>query len=332
MKKSKKLTAAFLAVCFIIALSSCANCGVISFGTGNTGGNYYSFGSAYAQLMHEDNAKIQLDVKTTAGSAANLRLIQQGFLDIAIAQSDILMDAYSGDGDFASTPCNGIRAIAGLYIEECQIIVRAESDIYSVSDLYNKRISVGENESGVIKNAREILEANGITFDMIDGVYLSFSDSAKELEANNIDAFFCTAGAPTAAIRELAKSVPIRIIPLDETTINRMTANFFGYTACTIPANTYQGQTEDIQTVGVKAVLVAANNMPDDTAYQLTQVIFDRSSELRYFSPFAGDDTDFATSGIPISFHAGAAARYAENGINTETTDSGAVRSHPFGN
>ncbi len=44
-----------------------------------------------------------VDVKATAGSAANLRLLQQGFLQLAIVQSDTLQDAANGQGDFAET-------------------------------------------------------------------------------------------------------------------------------------------------------------------------------------------------------------------------------------
>lgn len=67
------------AVLCLSALTSCRNEGTVSFGTGNIGGNYYTYGNAFAQLVSSDNEKINLNIKETAGSAANLRLIQQGF-------------------------------------------------------------------------------------------------------------------------------------------------------------------------------------------------------------------------------------------------------------
>ncbi len=65
-----------------------------------------------------------VDVKATAGSAANLRLLQQGFLQLAIVQSDTLQDAANGQGDFAETgPLDGYSAVAWLYTEVCQLVV-----------------------------------------------------------------------------------------------------------------------------------------------------------------------------------------------------------------
>lgn len=304
-------------------LSSCSDKTTLSFGTGNIGGNYYSYGNAYSQLLNADDENIMVNVRTTAGSAANLRLIQQGFLDIAVAQSDTLLEAYSGRGDFSELPCIGVRAVAGLYTEECQIIVSADSDIHTVSDLYGKRVSVGENESGVTKNAEQILQASGLTFDMIRAEHLSFSDSADALEKGNIDAFFCTAGAPTTAVSELSKGHEIRLISIDENTVQKIIETFPGYTRCVIPSSVYQGQNEDVVTVGVKAVLVAGSKVDTDTAYQLVNTLFEHRSELRYATCADELNIDFAVEGIAVPFHEGAAKWYESKGKSVDSISDG---------
>lgn len=309
-------------------LCGCQGSKPLSFGTGNIGGNYYTYGNAYAQCITGDNEKLTVNVKATAGSAANLRLIQQGFLDIAVTQSDTLMEAYNGEGTFSGNACEGVRALAGLYIEECQIVVRADSEIYAVSDLYKKRVSVGEEESGVVRNAEQLMAVNGISPDMVQEQHLSFSDSAAALENGAIDAFFVTAGAPTTAVSELSREMEIRVLSLDDTTIERITKQYQGYTVCTIPADTYAGQTEEIRTVGVKAVLVAGNKLPDKTAKQLVETLFTHSEELRYATSVSALDKTFAVSDIPVPFHKGAAEWYSENGIDVETNANGTVGNH----
>jgi len=311
------------AVFMMFILSSCSDKITLSFGTGNIGGNYYSYGNAYSQLLNADDENIMVNVRTTAGSAANLRLIQQGFLDIAVAQSDTLLEAYSGQGNFSDIPCIGVRAVAGLYTEECQIIVSEDSDIKTVSDLYGKRVSVGEKESGVTKNAEQILQASGLTFDMIKPEYLSFSDSADALEKGSIDAFFCTAGAPTTAVSELSKDYDIRLISLDENTVNKIIDTYPGYTKCVIPSSVYQGQSEDVVTVGVKAVLVAGSKVTSDTAYKLVNTLFDHKSELRYATCADELDIDFAVEGIAVPFHEGAAKWYESNGKSVDSVSDG---------
>ena len=87
-----------------------------------------------------------------------------------------------------------------------------------------------------------------------------------------------------------------------------------GYTRCTIPANTYAGQTEEVQTIGVKAVLVASTDLKDDEVTYLTEFIFNNADKL----PHNTSDkltVDYAVQDIPASFHAGAAKFYDSQGV-----------------
>lgn len=324
----KKFTLIFLGLLLIFSLSACTQTeSELRFGTGGTGGNYYAYGNVLANLL-EDQFDVAVDVKATAGSAANLRLLQQGFLQLAFAQSDTLHDANQGIGNFTSGKLSGYSAIAGIYTEACQIIVTADSDIHSIADLAGKRVSVGEMDSGVTRNAEQLLLASGLTFDTLGEVqYLSFSGSAANMAAGELDAFFCTASAPTTAVAELAKMQDIRLLSLDERTIEQMLNLYDCYTKCVIPAETYQGQDEDVTTIGVKAVLLASDQMDKDTVQQITKVLFENTTAVQYATTF--DCTfhlDTATSNIPIPFHPGAAAYYAEHGYEVNVGGNGELR------
>lgn len=287
----------------------------VRFGTGGTGGMYYAYGSELAKLIQAEDKGHALDVKTTAGSAANLRLLREKFLDLAIVQSDTLSNAINGRGVFAAAgPGVGYAAVAGLYTEACQIVVSKNSGIMEVGDLVGKRVSVGERESGVLQNAEQILMSHGLTFEMLEPSYLSFSDSAAALAKGQIDAFFITAGAPTAAIGALAGKKEIRLLSIAPDIQNNMMKLYKGYTRCTIPANTYAGQTEDVSTIGVKAVLVASTDLKDDEVAYLTEFVFKSADKL----PHNTSDkltNEYAVQDIPSSFHAGAAKFYEAQGV-----------------
>ncbi len=304
----------------IIAL--CFGCGgeksanqATRFGTGGTGGMYYAYGSELAKMIQAEDSSHALDVKTTAGSAANLRLLREQFLDLAIVQSDTLSNAVNGRGIFAAAgPGVGYAAVAGLYTEACQIIVDKNSGITEVGDLVGKKVSVGERESGVLQNAEQILMSHGLTFEMLEVSYLSFADSAAALERGEIDAFFVTAGAPTAAVAELATKKEIQILSIAPDIQSNMMRLYKGYTRCTIPANTYAGQTEEISTIGVKAVLVASTDLKEDEVTYLTEFIFKNAENL----PHNTTDkltNEYAVQDIPASFHAGAAKFYESQGV-----------------
>ena len=288
----------------------------IRFGTGGTGGMYYAYGTELAKLIHTDGKGYALDIKTTAGSAANLRLLREKFLDAAIVQSDTLSNAIEGTGVFTEIGQGvGYAAVAGLYTEACQIVVAQDSNINAVNDLVGKKVSVGEKESGVLQNAEQILMAHGLTFEMIEPSYLSFSEAAEALKSGKIDAFFITAGAPTEAVLSLAVNKGVRLIEIAPEIQNNMMKLYKGYTRCTIPAGSYPGQDSDVSTIGVKAVLVASTDLNDETVAYLTEFVCKNADKLPHNTSDKNFTTNYAVQDIPAAFHAGAAKFYDSQGV-----------------
>ena len=58
------------------------------------------------------------------------------------------MAGFYGKGTFHSGKYSGYKAVASLYPEACQIVVRKDSGIDSPDDLEGKTISIGAEESG----------------------------------------------------------------------------------------------------------------------------------------------------------------------------------------
>ena len=110
----------------------------LKFGAADIGGMYYSFASTFTQLADKEIDGYTFETRTTAGSVANLRLISDGYIDLAIVQADLLSDAYNATGAFTDKKYQkGYKAVASLYTEACQIVVRNDSGITSVEDLIN---------------------------------------------------------------------------------------------------------------------------------------------------------------------------------------------------
>ena len=65
---------------------------------GRTGGTYHAFADTFAGLITAGKEKCTVEVKTTAGSAANLRLLSDGYIQMAVAQNDLTNDAYYAAG------------------------------------------------------------------------------------------------------------------------------------------------------------------------------------------------------------------------------------------
>lgn len=315
MKKRKRtLALAFAAAALAsLLLAGCRKgASQIRMGTAGEGGNYYSFGQSFRKYLEDDIEGLSVEVRATAGSAANLRLLTDKgkYLDLAIAQADVISDDIAGGN-------KGYSAIAGLYTEACQVVTLDGSGIETVRDLRGKRVSVGEAESGSEKNAWQILQAYGLSADMVEAVNLNYADAADALGSGEIDAFFCTVGVQTTTVEQLAKKAPVRLLDVSGPEAQALTETYPYYTPYTIPAGTYTGQDSDVGTLGVKSILIASDGLSADMVKQITGCLYGHAQDLEYVVPVDFElDPAQATKDVPVPFHPGAQAYYEENGIS----------------
>ncbi|MEF9954483.1 MAG: TAXI family TRAP transporter solute-binding subunit [Clostridium sp.] len=282
--------------------------------TGGTTGTYYAYGGVIANTLNSKLPNVQLNVQSTGASKANIFLIDDGEADAALVQNDVMDYASKGTDLFEEDGAvTTFSTAAALYAEVCQII--SSGDIKSVEDLKGKRISVGDAGSGVEFNARQILEAYGITFDDIEVNNLSFGDSADALKDGKIDAFFCTAGAPTTAISELSTTNAINLLGIDDAHAKALQDKYAFYTQYTVPSGTYKGVDSDVVTVAVKATLIVSDKLSDDVVYELVKGIFDNKDAIvSGHAKGAELDTTYAVEGISVKFHPGAEKYFKEVG------------------
>ena len=83
-----------------------------------------------------------------------------------------------------------------------------------------------------------------------------------------------------------------------------------------IPANTYKGQTAEVPTVAVNAVLIAGTQLKDDMVYNLTKALFENQAELASAHAKGKElNLQYAVKGVSIPFHPGAVKYYKEKGL-----------------
>ena len=288
-------------------------------GTGGTTGTYYAIGGVMATVLNDVLEESELTVTSTGASKANIQMIDDGDADLATVQNDVMYYAYTGTDLFESEGAyDTFSAIAGLYDETVQIVT-CDSSIQTVADLAGKTVSVGDAGSGVEFNAKQILEAYDLTFDDISVVNASFGDSAESLKDGKIDAAFVVAGAPTTAVVDLATVKDVSIVQLDEEHIKKLQDKYSFYTETVIPADTYQGVSEDATTVSVRATLIVASDISEDVVYELTKAMFENQETLAAgHDKFSLLNLQDAVKGIEVPFHPGAAKYYEEQGIDVD--------------
>ena len=332
----KKFFALILALAMALSLVACgggtdngdggSNGGATTkmrFVTGGESGTYYAFGSVIAQHA-TNNAGIDVVGLVGNGSQSNVQELQDGNAELAFCQSDVMAYAYNGTNIFADHgKVDCFSTVAALYMEQVQIVT-VDPTIKTVEDLAGKKVSVGAAGSGVYFNAKDILTAYGLgdvnendEFTQINATYQSFGDSANDLKDGKIDAAFVVAGAPTTAVVDLSTAAQVYVIPVDGAERDSLMKDYAFYTKTTIPAGTYKGQDADVETVSVRATLIAADDVSEDAVYELVKAMFDNQEELvKGHEKFNNLKLEDATKGIDVKFHPGAVKFFKEKGID----------------
>lgn len=286
----------------------------INIATGGTAGTYYPLGGAMGEIFNQNVAGVNASVQATGASVANVNMIAQGQVDLALIQNDIAFYAANAQEMFQN-PIRNLQGIATLYPEVIQIVARADAGIQSIADLRGKRVAVGDAGSGTEANARQILAAAGLTYNDITVRYLSFAEASNNLRDGHIEAAFVTAGIPTAAIQDIASQRDIVIVPVGEDLLSQLRADYPFYTGVTIPGGTYRGVNDDVHTVAVKAMLAVRAELDADLVYNLTKALFENLDRMAA-AHAAGRliSLEAAQDGMPIQLHPGAARYFAEVG------------------
>ena len=279
----KRVATAVCALALAVGIAGCGGSGekeqFINIATGGTAGTYYPIGGAIAEVLNKNG--VNASAQSTGASVANINMLKDKQVELAIVQNDITYYAVNGTEMFKdSGKVENLNAIASLYPETCQFVVREDSGIRSINDLKGKRVAVGAAGSGAEANARQILEAYGITYDDVDEQFLSFAEGSYALKDGTVDAAFVTAGYPTASVQDIASQNKIRLLPIGDEQIKKLGEKYPFYTKTTVPSGTYQNFDEDVQSVSVMAILVANDKIDAALGEKLTKAIFDNLDKI----------------------------------------------------
>ena len=316
MKKFLKISSLLLVAA--IMLASCSKNAKKDYilATGGTGGTYYPFGGAIANIWNTKVENMNVTAQATGASAENLRLINKGEAEYAIVQNDVMDYAYNGTDLFAGEKLANIMTIGTLYPEVVQIAVSKDSGIKSIADFKGKRISVGDAGSGVEFNAKQIMEGYGLTFDDIKKSNLSFKESAEGIQNGTLDGCFVTAGVPNAALQELAFTAGLTLVPVDGDAAKKICEKYGYYTQTTIPGGTYKGTDDDTPALAIKATLAVSSKLDDQTVYEMTKALFENLDELATAHAKGKEvSAKAAVTGVSVPFHPGAKKYFKEIGL-----------------
>lgn len=312
----KRLAILVSTVALALGMVALAQREFLTIGTASVVGIYYPVGGATAQIINQADIGLRATVEVTGGSAFNARALGAGDLDVAIAQSDVVYQAYHGERGFEGESIDTLRTVAGLHPEPLYLVCDQAAGVETVHDIEGLRVNLGNPGSGFLFTTQQTLEALGISEDDVQAEYLRAGEGPDLLRDGRLDCFFYVVGIGSAAITDVAATVDVDLISLTGPEFDQLVEEFPYYAFATAPAGTYPGVDYDVTMYGVKALFVTTTDQSEDRVYEITKAILDNFDAFTGAHPALGFlEPAMLLEGLAAPLHPGAERAYREAGL-----------------
>jgi len=181
--------------------------------TGGQNGAYFHFAQKYAEDLQKEG--LSLEVRATAGSVENLRLLgQEGSgVSVAIVQSGVA----------SPEELQHFHALGSLYREPLWVFYRSAKRLDRLGQLAGKRIGGGPPGSGTHAIAMQLLGVNRLIESRSSSanpravlVQENVADAAKALQKGELDAAFFVAAFDADYILDLLNDRTVNLLNFDQ--------------------------------------------------------------------------------------------------------------------
>lgn len=330
--------ALLLAATLLSPLPAVAQTSLLRIGTGGQAGVYFPIGSLIAQAISDMpvgpgcNAADARDgrcgvpgvvavAQTSNGSVANVAGLQNGEIEMALVQADVADWAYGAKEVFAGKGRHDrLRFVAHLYSEAMHVVVRRDAGIAGIADLRGRRLAMDEPGSGTLVHVRNMLAAYRLSDSDLRPLYVKPDLALPRLLTGQLDAFSIMVGWPNRAVSEALASGQAGLVGVGAEAAERLVRQNPFLSHGQIPAGTYPGQPEAVDSLMVGAQLLVRADLSDALVQAVLEALWcPRTQTLLRNGHPRGADIRFADAltGRSLPLHPGAERFYRARGSLT---------------
>jgi uncharacterized protein len=261
-------TAAVVAACNIRTEPG----GHLRLAAGDPGGLYLAFAEILAKQMQTRYPDITVDVLPTEGTVENLARLRSGDVDLGLALADVA-ERDRADGAAGTSP----QAVARVYENYLQVIVRESAAAKQLSDIAGMRVSIGPAGSGAAATSEVLFEAAGLR-GRVEMVNYRLRDGLARLADGGIDALVWSGGVPTPAIAELDEKLPLRMLDIGPMAAPMSRLAGYPYAVRRVPSGGYVPP--GIRSIGVPDLLLCRQGVAADLIAAVVDVLATDAARL----------------------------------------------------
>jgi len=266
---------AFVLVAAALAAGGCMRGGPrgsVRLAAGQRGGLYLAFAELLAERIRARYSDVGVEVVSTEGSVDNLALLRAGDVDMGLALADVAeRDRAAGADDTAP------QAVARVYENYLQVVVRDSAAVHRLADLQGRRVSIGAPGSGASATSKVLLDTAGLT-GRVQTLGYRLQEGLSRLADGTLDALVWSGGVPTPAIAELDATLPLRMLDLGEQAATMAEGSGYPYLARLVPTVGYVPP--GLRSIGVPDLLLCRQGTASDVVAAVVDVLTVEAARL----------------------------------------------------
>lgn len=316
----KKILALALALAMVLACLTASADGIMTFGTGSTGGTDNVVLEALSSVVNS-NTSLRTSTSTTSGGAEIIYLIQSGDLQGGYTGTIDMVNALAGAAPFTeAVPQEYMLQGFGFVTWALPVVVLDSSDIKSYEDLEGRHIGFPPAASSSTAVLNLVLEAYGLT-GKVNIDYFTWSEGYTALKDGRIDAFVGSYanGAPISGLIEVEATNPVRCLNMSAevaAAVKEMNAGVGSGTLTSAECATIP-EGESYLAAANSGVVIFSSAVSEEDAYTFVKAALDNVEALQAISTYFDAFMDVA-AGVcveTVPFHPGAAKALKEAGL-----------------
>ena len=324
MRKERFNAVTLIGISILLVGCKAKKANFVTIGTGGVTGIYYPTGVAISRMVNRkfDEYNIKVTVESTSGSVFNVNAVLNADLVFGVVQSDRQYQAYNGLAEWSKYgKQTELRSVFSVHPESITLIASEKSGIREIKDLKGKRVNLGNPGSGHLQNSRDVLKSIGLTEEHdLSAEYVKAIEAPGLLQDERISAFFYTVGHPNSNIKEATSGrIKVFIIPIRGQDIDKMLSKYPYYAKSEIPHSFYPYalNSEDVETIGVKATFVTSKKVSEDIVYAITKEVFENFDDFKSLHPaYKMLTKQSMLKGLSAPIHKGALKYYRQTGLD----------------
>jgi TRAP transporter TAXI family solute receptor len=295
----------------------------LAFATLDTGSAWYVYGATMAELLRKTlPAGSNIDVKPRSGGVGNPRLVARN--ETPLGLSFTITNRWASEGKEAyKEKLENLRGLVGGFDTYYLVAIATKKlGIDSVRDLKGKPVRLYTQPVGSLGEfaARQLLGAAGLSYADLKAAggsdqHVGYNVIIDAFKDGRADLLIAVVTPKHPSVSEIASSVDVEFLGLDPDTARALQP--LGYTAATMPADTFKNQSKPVSTVGFPTVLITNTDLPEPIAYTVTKTVLENKEALvRGHGGLAAFDpaTAWKPEKVGIPLHPGAERAYREKG------------------